>query len=221
MDINQLLGASTATTQNGKGVGKKELGQEDFMKLLVAQMKNQDPSNPSDNAQFLSQISQFTMVDGIEDLGNSFDNIAGSFFTNQAMSASQLVGRQVLSESNTGWLQENQSLDGMIEVPEFTEALNIQVRDSAGRLVKTLDSRTFGAGPHAFSWNGLNEQDEVQPFGEYSILATALVNGKQQGLPVQLYNTVESITLNRAGNHVELQLDNNQSVSFTGINQYR
>lgn len=221
MNIDQLLGTSTATTQNSKGVGKKELGQEDFMKLLVAQMKNQDPSNPSDNAQFLSQISQFKMVDGIDGLGDSFDKISGSFFSNQAMSASQLVGRQVLSESNSGWLQANQSLDGVIAVPELTEALNIQVRDSAGRLVKTVDSSTFGAGSHPFSWDGSNEKGEVQPFGEYSILATALVNGKQQGLPVQLYNTVESITLNRAGNHVELQLDNNQSISFSGINQYR
>ena len=220
MNIQDILGAS-AQTQSSKGKGQKELGQQDFLALLVAQMKNQDPSNPADNGQFLSQIAQFSMVDGIEKLGTSFDSIAGNYFTGQAMSASQLVGRDVLAESNTAMLQDGGSLQGLVEIPELATGLNVQVRDSSGRLVKTLDSTGFREGNWALNWNGANETGELQAPGEYMVLATALVDGKHQALPVQMYNTVESITLNRAGNNVELQLGNNQSINFSAVSQYR
>lgn len=221
MNIQDILGTGNQITQNTKGQGKQELGQEDFMKLLVAQMQNQDPSNPADNSQFLSQIAQFKMVDGIDGLGESFDGIAGNFFTNQAMSAAQLVGREVLTDSNYGWFEAGKSLDGVIEIPEFTEALNIQVRDSHGKLLKTIDKGDFSDGALHFSWNGLNEQDEAQGSGDYVVTATALVDGSNKALPVQLFNTVESITLNRTGNNVQLQLNNNESVNFSGVSQYR
>lgn len=220
MNIQELFG-STPQAQVTRGKGQQELGQEDFLELLVAQMKNQDPSNPADNAQFLSQIAQFSMVDGIEGLNNSFDSIAGNFFTNQAMSASQLVGRQVLSDSSSGWLHEGRTLDGVIGIPEFADAVNVQVRDNYGKLVKTLDAGGFEAGQLPFSWDGSNEQGEPMMPGEYSVTATALVDGVSQALPVKLYNTVESITLNRTGNKVELLLDNNQLIGFSGVTEYR
>lgn len=220
MNIQDILGSS-AQTQNTKGKGQKELGQEDFMKLLVAQMKNQDPSNPSDNAQFLSQIAQFSMVDGIENLGTSFDSIAGNFFTNQAMSASQLVGRDVLSESDTALLAEGGGISGFVSVPELADGLNVQIRDAQGRLVRTLDTQNFRDGEWPLEWDGTNDKGEVQAPGAYTVVATALQDGKQAALPVSLYNTVDSITMNRSGNNVELQLANNQRISFSEVSQYR
>ena len=217
MNIEQLLNPTTApaTTKNSK-----ELGQDDFMKLLVAQMKNQDPNNPTDNGAFLAQIAQFSMVNGIDKLGTSFDSVATSMSSTQAMQAAGLVGRQVLTETNTAWLQEDQPLGGMTEIPEFADGLNIQVRDNYGKLVKTLSTQNFHAGDYAFNWDGTNELDEAQSPGEYSITATALVNGKHLALPVQLYNTVESVTLER-NNQIQLELDNKTRVNLANISQYR
>lgn len=220
MNIQDILGAG-AQTPTTRGKGQQELGQQDFLALLVAQMKNQDPSNPADNAQFLSQIAQFSMVDGIDKLGTSFDSIAGNYFTNQAMSASQLVGRQVLTESNSALLQDGDVLGGVVGVPYEAQGLNVQVRDSQGRLVRTLDTTGFREGDWALNWDGANEKGEAQVPGEYYVIASALVNGKHQALPVQLYNTVDSITLNRSGNNVQLQLANNQTVNFSAVSQYR
>lgn len=217
MDIQQLLNP-TATPSAAKK-NSKELGQEDFMKLLVAQMKNQDPNNPTDNGQFLAQIAQFSMVNGIDKLGTSFDSVAGSMNSTQAMQAAGLVGRQVLTETNTASLLDGKPLGGMTEIPDFADGLNIQVRDNYGKLVKTLSTQNFQPGEYSFSWDGTNEQDEVQADGEYSVTATALVNGKHLALPVQLYNTVESVTLNR--NNIQLELDNKTRVNLSNISQYR
>jgi flagellar basal-body rod modification protein FlgD len=218
MDIQQLLNPTAAPATGKKN--SKELGQDDFMKLLVAQMKNQDPNNPTDNGQFLAQIAQFSMVNGIDKLGTSFDSVATNMNSTQAMQAASLVGRQVLTETNTASLLEGKTLGGMTEIPEFADGLNIQVRDNYGKLVKTLSTQNFKAGEYAFSWDGTNELDEVQAAGEYSVTATALVNGKHLALPVQLYNTVESVTLER-NNQIQLELDNKTRVNLSNISQYR
>jgi flagellar basal-body rod modification protein FlgD len=160
------------------------------------------------------------MVNGIDKLGTSFDSVATNMNSTQAMQAASLVGRQVLTETNTASLLEGKTLGGMTEIPEFADGLNIQVRDNYGNLVNTLSTQNFKAGEYAFSWDGTNELDEVQAAGEYSVTATALVNGKHLALPVQLYNTVESVTLER-NNQIQLELDNKTRVNLSNISQYR
>jgi flagellar basal-body rod modification protein FlgD len=200
---------------------KKQLGQEDFMELLVAQMKNQDPSNPADNGEFLAQISQISMVSGIDKLGASMGGIADGFASGQAMQAAALVGHQVLSDSNVVGLEEGKTVDGWLKVPEFSQGLNIQVRDMKGTLVKTIDSAGFKAGLHEISWDGHNERGEQQNPGDYVVTATALVKGEQVAVPLQLYNTVESVSVNPVKNVVELELAGRQRVNFAQVSQYR
>lgn len=216
MNIDQLFPPTTTSHVNQP---KKQLGQDDFMKLLVAQMKNQDPGNPSDNGEFLAQIAQFSMVNGIDKLGTSFEGVAGSLSSSQAMQAASLVGRQVLTDSNVVALEEGKAVVGRLAVPEFASGLNIQVRDAEGALIKTIDSAGFKAGVHAFSWDGTNERSEAQPAGDYVVTATALVNGEQQAVPLQLYNTVESVFT--GDKNIELQLAGQQRVNFSQISQYR
>jgi flagellar basal-body rod modification protein FlgD len=201
---------------------KKQLGQEDFMKLLVAQMKNQDPSNPAENGEFLAQIAQFSMVQGIDKLGKSFDGIATNFYNNQAMQASDLVGKQVLAGTNAVVYDPEQDVQGYVEIPEFANGLNIQVRDSQGGLVKTISSAGFEPGAtYAFKWDGTNEKGEEQPAGDYIITATALVEGKQEAVRMSLYNTVNSISVSADRTKVQLELANGQLVDFSQISQYR
>jgi len=218
MNIDQIFGAASTPVQ---GTGKKELGQDDFLRLLVAQMKHQDPSNPADNAQFLSQIAQFSMVSGIDELGTSFNGIASSFNSTQAMQAAQLVGREVLADGNSLALQHGQTYSGYAAVPEFTEALEVQVRSANGSVVATLPLQDLGDGRASFSWNGLNAAGELYPEGDYLLAATGIVEGKRTELPMALYQRVASINLAAGGTGVQLQLGNGQEVSFSQVSQYR
>ena len=214
---SSIAGSSLGTTAQPK----KQLGQEDFMKLLVAQMNNQDPSNPADNGAFMAQMAQLSMVDGISKLGTSFNSVAGSLSNTQAMQAVSMVGHQVLTDGNIATLEEGKTVQGQLSVPEAAAGLNIQVRDSGGSLVKTIPSAGFQPGLIGFGWDGTNERGEVQPAGDYSITATALVSGKQQAVPLQLYNTVQSVTTTPGTNEIALQLSGHQSVKLSQISQYR
>jgi flagellar basal-body rod modification protein FlgD len=218
MNIQDILGAPPTKAATGS---KKELGQEDFMKLLVAQMKNQDPGNPADNGEFLSQIAQFSMVDGIDKLGTSFKGISNNFYAAQAMQAAELVGRDVLTETSSVHWEQGQDVQGVVAVPEFAEGLNIQVRDIYGALVKTIDHGDLRNGDMNFMWDGTNEDGAVVEPGEYTIAATALVDGAQQAVAVQTYSRVESITVDRGSSSVALHLQNRQNINFSQVNQYK
>lgn len=218
MNIDQIFGgASTAVP----GTGKKELGQDDFLRLLVAQMKNQDPSNPADNAQFLSQIAQFSMVSGIDELGTSFNGIAASFQTTQAMQAAELVGREVLADGNVLALQAGETYSGMVAVPEFTDDLVVQIKSASGSVVASVPVRDLGNGSAEFSWNGLDANGNPWPEGDYLVGASGLVQGTRTELPLALYQRVTSINVGPGGAAVQLQLGNGQQVSFPQVSQYR
>jgi flagellar basal-body rod modification protein FlgD len=219
MNIQDIFPPPTTSNVNQP---KKQLGQEDFMKLLVAQMKNQDPSNPAENGEFLAQIAQFSMVQGIDKLGKSFDGIATNFYNNQAMQASDLVGKQVLSSTNAVAYDGEEQVQGYLEIPEFANGLNIQVRDSEGALIKTIPSAGFEPdSTYSFQWDGTNDLGETQPAGNYIITASALVEGEQEAVKMHLYNTVDSINVSMDRSKVQLELNNGQFVDFTEISQYR
>ncbi|MBE0509915.1 MAG: flagellar hook assembly protein FlgD, partial [Gammaproteobacteria bacterium] len=92
--FEQLNGVNTTKNSNEKKTG--ELGQDEFMTLMLAQMKHQDPMNPMENGDFIAQLAQFRTVTGIDQLNNSFNGFSQTMQSSQALQASSLVGREVL-----------------------------------------------------------------------------------------------------------------------------
>ena len=95
---------------------RTELGQEDFMTLMIAQFRNQDPFEPLDNGDFLGQLAQFGTVSGIDELNSSFSGLQNSIQSEQALQAANLVGHAVLAETETGFLPPGGSLYGAIDL---------------------------------------------------------------------------------------------------------
>ncbi|MFT4814738.1 MAG: flagellar basal-body rod modification protein FlgD [Pseudohongiellaceae bacterium] len=218
--IDQIFSpSSSASAQvNSKN---DELGQEDFLKLLVAQLKNQDPSNPVENSEFLGQIAQFSMVSGIDSLGASFDSVASSLFSTQAMQASQLVGKDILIETNTADLAEGESIEGVLESTTAASNVKIYVENQSGLLVRTLDLGNIGAGSTQFNWNGLIGEATQAPSGSYTLRAEGFVEGSLEGVPVQIFNRVQSISVDRHNTSVSLELSGNRSVGIGQVREFK
>src|SRR6056300_1502818 len=162
------------------------LGQTAFLELMIAQLNNQDPLSPKENGEFIAQLAQFSSVEGLERLNNNFDNFATSFTSNQALQASSLVGRSVTVPSETGVTDMNGVISGVIEVPESTGNVTMQILDDKGALVDEINLGAQPAQDVVFRWNGaqleLNGQllesyipasGEALPPGKYTIRATA------------------------------------------------
>ncbi len=216
--IEQIFGSNTTAPQTKK---TDQLGQADFLKLLVAQMKNQDPSNPVENGEFLGQIAQFSMVSGIDDLGASFDGIASSLFSTQAMQASQLVGKDVLVESDTATLASGGSVSGVIGLADPARNVTLRVHDMTGSLVKSISLGNMSAGANKFGWNGIDQAGKAAPAGDYIVLAEGLVNGTLQALPLQVFSRVESISVDRGNTSVSVSLAGNKTAGISQIREFK
>lgn len=217
--IEQIFAPANAAPTKNKN---DELGQEDFLKLLVAQLKNQDPSNPVENSEFLGQIAQFSMVSGIDGLGASFDSVASSLFSTQAMQASQLVGKDVLIESNVASLvEEGGSIDAVLESSRPASNVKVFIEDQSGLIVKTLDIGNMSAGSVAFEWNGVDSAGSQAAVGQYFLRAEGFVDGSLQGLPMQVFRRVESISVDRANTSVSLELAGDTSVGIAQVKEFK
>lgn len=184
----------------------KELGQEDFLKLMTTQLQNQDPFKPMENGEFLGQIAQFGMVNGIQDLQKSFSSLGSSLVSNQALQASSLVGRTVLVEGEGVHLSQSQSVSGILELPTSANSVVVEIKDEAGQVINQVNLGQQKAGSLQFTWDGTNANGERVTSGMYSMRAIAATGDEQTGLDVLHYADVESVTLAKGDNGITLNL---------------
>jgi flagellar basal-body rod modification protein FlgD len=153
-----LTGSSAAApgSSNAADAGDR------FLKLLVAQMKNQDPLNPMDNAQVTSQMAQIQTVSGVEKLNTTVAALNAQFVQLQALSGAALVGKDVLVEGNRMLADDTGVGHAGVELGSPADSVSVQVLDGAGRVIDTVDLGALGAGRHSFDWIPPNNVDPSQ-----------------------------------------------------------
>lgn len=216
-NVYSALGLGATQTQSGKPNNK--LLQDDFLKLMVTQLKNQDPMKPMESGNFLSDIAQFGTVSGIQDLQNSFSSLTSSIQSNQALQAAALVNRKVLVPSSIGQLPSGGTLSGSVEVPASTSQLTLGVYDSAGALVRRISMGTQPAGMTQFQWDGLTDDGSYADPGVYQVRAEALYKGQTNALSTYVQADVRSVTLGSGGEGLTVDLGALGSVSFSQVRQ--
>ena len=227
MTTNAVTGsnaaAQTQATSSSSSGSLSKLGQDDFLKLMVTQMKQQDPFKPMDNGQFLAQMAQFTSASGISELQKSFSQFQQTMSTDQALKAANLVGHQVLVQSNQGYLPTGGALEGAVTVPSSADGAPVKVGiyTPAGELVDEVDLGRVSAGTQTFTWDGKAADGTQMPAGRYHIAAVAGTQDNQQALDTLASAHVNSVQLGRNGQGPSLSLDGLGQVSFSDVEQIR
>ena len=146
-ELSLLNGTSSTATK-----AKDDAGSADrFLKLLVAQMQNQDPLNPMDNAQVTSQMAQISTVTGLEKLNTTVGGLNTQFMQSQAMQGAALVGHDVAVQGNT--LRQNGAAgDGGFELGSKADQVKIEISTAGGTVVDTVTQSGLDAGRHSFDW---------------------------------------------------------------------
>lgn len=127
--------------------------QTQFMTLLVAQMRNQDPLNPMDNNEMTSQIAMLNMVSGIDNLNKTLNNMSTSQQLGDSLKATDLIGHNVLVPSSKVVLN-NGNADFSVDLASDAQNVNVMLLDKYGVLVKSFDIGSQTAGIHNLNWNG-------------------------------------------------------------------
>ncbi|SHN34837.1 flagellar hook assembly protein FlgD [Rhizobacter sp. OV335] len=125
---------------------------ERFLKLLVAQMQNQDPLNPMDNAQVTSQIAQINTVSGIEKLNGTVGGLSTQFLQMQAVQGASLVGREVIVPGNKMDIADKVGTGGF-QIDAAADNVKIEVQNAAGQTLQTLNLGAQSSGMNTFEWD--------------------------------------------------------------------
>lgn len=194
-----------------------ELSQESFMKLLLAQLKLQSPTNPFDSNTMMQQISQLTTLGATQDLKKTVEALGQSTQTTQVLEAARLVGQKVQIPSGTGMLVANEGLDGSVILPNDAEKAVVTIRDEKDQVVKTIELGASPAGVLDFHWDGLDASGNALSAGTYKISASASSQGESHEVPTAATFRVNSVALDRRGNGVILNVDGLGGVSMQEI----
>jgi flagellar basal-body rod modification protein FlgD len=202
--------------QAGKQTSTAEALQDRFLKLLVTQMKNQDPLNPLDNAQVTTQLAQISTVTGVDKLNKTLTDMSNAFLSAQSLQASNLIGHSVLASGNAIQLASSMGVGG-VQLEEGADQLSITIRNSAGELMRTLNLGAQDAGLHSFSWDGKTENGGRAADGKYTFEATAMRSGKKIDAQTLGLGLVQSVSLGKGA--VQLNTVGLGSVTMDQVKQ--
>lgn len=180
--------------------------QDRFLKLLVAQLKNQDPLEPMDNAQVTSQMAQLSTVTGIQDLNDTMAGIANAFEASETLRATSLIGSSVTVPGDRLAVAESGSSFAAYELSGPADAAVFEVLDAAGNVIYSQDLGARPAGSHGIEWDGLDSKGGRVPEGVYRFNVTASSGDKpvasrtlEQRLVFGVENSGQGVILNIGG----------------------
>jgi flagellar basal-body rod modification protein FlgD len=220
---NTGIGATTAngsSNSSGSSANGVTLGGTDFLTLLLAQLKNQDPTSPVDSNEFLSQLASLSEVQGITQLNTSFSALSNSLTSSQALQASSLLGHQVLAASPTGTLSTaGATLTGAVNVPQTSSQVTLNISNSAGVLVDSINLGAQPAGLANFTWNGQTANGSQAPAGTYTLSAQVAGVAGGTAVPTLVNGTVDSVTMGAGTTGLTLNVSGLGSVPFSNVQQ--
>lgn len=202
-------------TRDAKG---GELGKNEFLKLLVTQMNNQDPLSPQENGEFIAQLAQFSTVEGIETLNTSMESLLNGYQSSQALQASSLVGRTVIVPANQAMVDTTKGIKGQLALPAASDNVYVNVTDAAGSVVTRVNLGSQASGMHDFVWDGKDSSGNLMPPGRYKFEAQASIEGDNKQLATLLPANVDSVSLgNGKGGEMMLNVAGLGSISLSNI----
>jgi flagellar basal-body rod modification protein FlgD len=215
MDVISAVKSTGTTTNTAEETASKKAvdTQDRFLKLLVAQMQNQDPMNPMDNAQVTSQMAQIQTVSGVSTLDNSIKSLANQFTQMQALQSVSLVGREVSVEGNR--LQQTNGVgEGSYALNSPADAVKLEVLSPAGAVVDTVQLGAQGTGRHDFKWASDKYADDAGlKFRITATKGTAAVTST-------LYAQDKVLAVNTTGTSLKLQLQNAGLVDYASVKTF-
>mgnify|MGYP001180522375 FL=1 len=215
------------TAEASRSRNVSDMGSDDFMALMIAQMKHQDPTKPMDNMAFMSQLAEFSSLSGIQELNGAFSQLSSNLTGSQAVQASSLVGRSVAMDSQVATLapvgrNENGDLvsvlSATVDMGSGSDGGVFEVKDASGQLVFS-GQLPAGSGNIPVVWDGEASDGSRLPPGEYNISARVERGGDLREARVYGHDTVISVAIGN-GNQVTLNLASGRSVDVSDVKEF-
>jgi flagellar basal-body rod modification protein FlgD len=202
--------ATSTTASTSTAASDANASQDRFLKLLVAQLNNQDPMNPMDNAQMTSQMAQINTVTGIQQVNETLKSMATQFSSLQVMQGTSMVGRDVLVEGNT--LSPSAGVaSGAIDLAGKADSVKVDILSPGGQILESFNLGTVAAGRQSFDWDASNYTGSGNP----SFKVTATLGGQ----PIATTSLARDKVLSVGSENgvMNIQLAGRSSVTYDSI----
>jgi flagellar basal-body rod modification protein FlgD len=198
---------TTSNSQTTAAPAQGTLGKDDFLKLMISQLKYQDPMSPMDGTQFASQLAQFSSLEQLSNLNTNVENSINANYVltqsiNNTMSAT-LIGKDVkLNGSNVQYAnQENIQLG--YNLPSDAVSAQLNVYDSNGNIVKTINNVPTSSGDHKLSWDFTDNNGNKVPVGTYTFdIKAKNVSNTDMTATYFKYGTIDGIKFSDSGSQL-------------------
>lgn len=152
-----------------RAVGSDKMDKDAFMKLMLAQMKNQDPTNPLKSHEMAAQLAQFSSLEQLQNVNTTLDDIKKGQKPSETFQALNFIGKSVAGDSaKIVRVKGDTNHDFNFVLPEDAKEININVKNDLGESVRKIRLNDFKKGENSFNWNGKDERDLVARVGEYT-----------------------------------------------------
>jgi flagellar basal-body rod modification protein FlgD len=214
------LGAKKLDTSGAKTY-KTTLGQEDFLKLMTAQLSNQDPFQPQSNDQMIAQMAQFSTVSGITQLNATMTGIQSTISDNRIATAANFVGKTVLVPGNVALPDDAGAISGAVDLPSDATGLTLQITKENGELVKSIDLGSNNAGLVGFEWDGKDASGNKIGAPRYYVKATMTAAGKQSAAATDVYAPITEATVGTSTADQQFKVAGIGKVNLTDIKSFK
>ena len=206
--LNNILNKLGINSSDDAASAKKDsstLGQAEFLKLMTAQLQNQDPFAPMDNGDFIAQMAQFSTVTGITEINTNLTNLGDKLEPNRIATAASFLGTSVLVPGQTVTPDDNGEIHGVIDLPASSTNVGLTISNTKGEVINTIDLGSQTKGLVGFSWTDI-PQDIIRSNQKLSLQAFAGNGNATDGLSTAVYNKVISASTPKDSEDVLLEL---------------
>jgi flagellar basal-body rod modification protein FlgD len=211
--IASIAANGTTPTDAAKAKADGTASADRFLKLLVAQMKNQDPLNPMDNAQVTSQMAQINTVNGIEKLNTTMQSMSTQMMQSQVLQGASLVGHDVVVPGNHMSFDDDAGA-GAFELKSSADSVQVDVVGADGSVKDTIDMGKLEAGTHQFDWPG--DANTAKQGATFRITAK-LATGDPVGATALMRDRVNAISTQ--GDSMTLDLENSGKTPYSDVRE--
>lgn len=204
VNVNENTAATSASGSSSLTGSKASDLQGSFLTLLVAQLKNQDPTNPMQNNELTTQLAQISTVSGIEKLNTTLGSISGQIDNSQSLQASSLIGHGVMIPGTTVLAGKETTTPFGVELQQAADKVTATITDKTGAVVRTIDIGELKAGVHTFSWDGTLADGTAAPDGSYNVAISASSGTTQLVAQPLQFALVQGVTRGDSGNLLDL-----------------
>lgn len=170
--LNKIADPNWVDPVKTRRVGNSELGKDAFLKLLLAQMKNQDPTSPMESHEMSAQLAQFSSLEKLQNIDQSLNTMANVNSDSQGSKydALNLIGKAVGGDSSNVIRQDpNEEHDINFNLVKDASKVTVTIKDAQGQVVREIDLKELKAGPNKVTWNGVNGEGASMGKGEYQV----------------------------------------------------